>query len=50
MMLENTEWAGGVGLRDRVLIPSEQQMRVVDPVAESLIEKVKELIFPLHGI
>ena len=50
VMLENTEWAGGIGLRDRVLIPSEQQKLVVDPVAESLIEKVKELIFPLHGI
>jgi acetoin utilization protein AcuC len=50
VMLENTEWAGGAGLRDRVLIPSEQQKVAVDPVVESVIEQVKKRIFPLHGI
>ena len=50
VMLENTEWAGGAGLRDRVLIPSEQQKMAVDPIVESITEQVKKLIFPLHGI
>ena len=50
VMLENTEWAGGAGLRDRVLIPSEQQKAAVDPVVGNVIEQVKELFFPLHGI
>jgi acetoin utilization protein AcuC len=50
VMLENTEWAGGAGLRDRVLIPSEQQKGAVDPVVENVIEQVKERVFPLHGI
>ena len=50
VMLETTEWANGQGLRDRVLIPSEQQKAQVDPVAKSVIEQVKGLVFPIHGI
>lgn len=50
VMLENTEWAGGAGLRDRVLIPSDYQRKEVDPVVETVIRQVKGLIFPIHGI
>ncbi len=50
VMLETTEWANGQGLRDRVLIPSAQQKETVDPVVESVIEKVKQLVFPIHRI
>jgi acetoin utilization protein AcuC len=50
VMLETTEWASGVGLRDRVLIPSNQQKERVDPVVENIIQQVKGLVFPIHGI
>jgi len=50
VMLETTEWANGQGLRDRILIPSAQQKETVDPVVESVIEQVKQLVFPIHGI
>lgn len=50
VMLENMDWAGGAGLRDRVLIPSVQQRQSVDPVVNETIEQVKQLVFPIHGI
>jgi len=50
VMLETTEWANGQGLRDRVLIPSDQQKQLVDPVVENVIEQIKKQIFPIHGI
>ena len=49
VMLETSEWASGQGLRDRILIPSAQQ-KTVDPIVENVIEQVKELVFPIHGI
>ena len=50
VMLESTEWNGGHGLRDRVLIPSDAQRKVVDSVVKKVIEEVKKRIFPIHGI
>jgi acetoin utilization protein AcuC len=50
VMLENMDWAGGQGLRDRVLIPSKQQKEMVDPIVNNVIQQVKELVFPIHGI
>lgn len=50
VMLENTDWAGGHGLRDRVLIPSEYQRKQVDPIVEEVITEVKKRVFPIHGI
>ncbi|MHC5165121.1 MAG: acetoin utilization protein AcuC [Planctomycetota bacterium] len=51
VMLETTEWANGAhGLRDRVLVPSDYQKREVDPIVEGVIEQVKGLVFPIHGI
>jgi acetoin utilization protein AcuC len=51
VMLETTEWANGTaGLRDRVLIPSEEQRKAVDPVVDQVIADVKNTILPIHGI
>lgn len=50
VMLENMDWAGGAGLRDRVLIPAKQQIENVAPMVRQTIEQVKRLVFPIHGI
>ena len=50
VMLESTEWTNGAGLRDRILIPSQQQKEQVDPMVNDVIEQVKQLVFPIHGI
>ncbi len=39
-----------IGLRDRLLVPTEQQVTTVAPAMETVIKQVKEIIFPLHGI
>ena len=48
VMMESTDWLGG--LRDRQLVPTEQQRAVVAPAVDALIEHVKEKIFPLHSL
>ena len=48
VMLETTEWRGG--LRDRVLIPSEEQKRTVEPAIDATIRAVTKNVFPLHGL
>ncbi|MBC8377920.1 MAG: acetoin utilization protein AcuC [Planctomycetes bacterium] len=50
VMLESTEWTNGAGLRDRVLIPSQEQKDQVEPVVNEIIEQVKQLVFPVHKI
>jgi acetoin utilization protein AcuC len=50
VMLENMEWQGGAGLRDRILIPSQQQCQAVLPVVESVIAQIRHTVFPLHGL
>jgi len=50
VMLENMDWAGGAGLRDRVLVPSKEQKENVDPIVNQIIEQTKQLVFPIHGI
>jgi acetoin utilization protein AcuC len=50
VMLENMDWHGGAGLRDRILIPSQHQRNTVVPEIEWLIEEVKQRVFPLHGL
>lgn len=50
VMLENMDWHGGAGLRDRILIPAHAQRENVAPMVESVIEEVKKRIFPLHGL
>ena len=48
VMLENTDWQGG--LRDRVVPVTTQQQNTVIPALEAVIQRVKDLIFPLHGL
>lgn len=50
VMLENMDWAGGAGLRDRVLVPSAHQRENVAPMVRQTIEQVKSLVFPIHRI
>jgi acetoin utilization protein AcuC len=50
VMLENMDWHGGAGLRDRILIPSRFQRESVAPEVDHVIEQVKQHIFPLHGL
>jgi acetoin utilization protein AcuC len=48
VMLQSTDWLGG--LRDRVLITSDDQRREIDQALGVTIEKVKRLVFPIHGL
>jgi len=48
VLLENTEWQGG--LRDRALAVTESQRETVTPAVETTIEKIKTNIFPIHGL
>ncbi len=48
IMLESTEWQGG--LRDRELLVTKHQQEIVLPAVEATIENVKTRIFPLHGL
>lgn len=48
VMLENTEWQGG--LRDRTLAVNTQQQEIVVPQVEATIEAVKANVFPFHGL
>ena len=48
IMLESTEWQGG--LRDRELLVTKHQQEMVLPSIETTIEKVQTGIFPLHGL
>jgi acetoin utilization protein AcuC len=48
VMMENTDWQGG--LRDRKLVPTQQQKTTVAPAVDDVITQVKRKIFPLHGL
>jgi len=48
VMLENTEWQGG--LRDRALAVSSQQRNTVMPAIEATIQTLKAKLFPIHGL
>jgi acetoin utilization protein AcuC len=48
VLLETTEWQGG--LRDRALAVTEQQKNTVEPAIETVVQKIKKTIFPIHGI
>jgi len=50
VMLETTDWQGGAGLRDRVLIPSKEQREMVTPFVEDVLTQVRKTIFPIHGL
>jgi len=48
VMLENTDWAGG--LRDRTLISDAGRRENVDREIRAVVKRVRELVFPLHGL
>jgi acetoin utilization protein AcuC len=48
VLLESTEWQGG--LRDRELPVTDSQRQTVMPALDTTIEKIKSTIFPIHGI
>ena len=48
VMLESTDWIAG--FQDRELPVTDEQKRHVDPTVEETIQKVKELVFPFHGL
>ncbi|MBN2181190.1 MAG: acetoin utilization protein AcuC [Sedimentisphaerales bacterium] len=48
VLLESTEWQGG--FRDRRIAVSKSQTEAVIPVIDETIKKLKETIFPIHGL
>jgi acetoin utilization protein AcuC len=48
VLLETTEWQGG--LRDRALAVTEQQKNAVELAIETVVQKIKNTIFPIHGL
>ncbi|MHC4666277.1 MAG: acetoin utilization protein AcuC [Planctomycetota bacterium] len=48
VMLESTDWQGG--LRDREFVVRSQQREMVLVVLEKTIETIKANLFPLHGL
>jgi len=48
VMLGNTEWAGG--LRDRIRVVTEEQRRAVEPALGATIERLTQSVFRLHGL
>lgn len=48
VMLESTDWQGG--LRDRALAVTAQQRNSVEPAIEEVKQKIKETVFPIHGL
>jgi acetoin utilization protein AcuC len=48
IMLESSEWAGG--LRDRERTPTPAQRAAVEPAVAEAVAAVKRRVFPYHGI
>jgi acetoin utilization protein AcuC len=48
VMLGNTDWAGG--LRDRVLISDAGRRDAVDTEIKATIDRVRQNVFPYHGL
>jgi hypothetical protein len=48
VMLESTDWQGG--LRDREFVVRAQQHQMVVPAVEATIEAVKTNVFSFHGL
>lgn len=48
VMMESTEWQGG--LRDREQVVDTGQRMMVDPVIAKVVEKVKSNVFGYHGL
>jgi len=48
VMLESTEWAGG--LQDRARPPSDEQRQAVVPEVDRVVTAVTRRVFPIHGL
>jgi acetoin utilization protein AcuC len=48
VMLESTDWRGG--FQDRELPVSDQQRRSVEPAIAITMKKIKDTVFPIHGL
>ncbi len=48
VMLESTDWMGG--LKDREIPVTDEQKASVEPAIESTIQKIRDLVFPIHGL
>ena len=48
VMLESTDWRGG--LRDRALVPHDEDCLNVDTEISKVVEALKRHVFPLHGL
>ena len=48
VMMSSTDWQGG--LKDHELPVDTEQMQIVDPAIDEVIQAIQETIFPLHGL
>jgi len=48
VLLESTDWKGG--LRDRILVPDDQQHRTIIPAVDKSIELIAAEVFPVLGL
>lgn len=48
MMLETTEWSGG--LRDRELISDAGRRGAVDADIDATLDRIRSTVFPIHGV
>lgn len=48
VLLENTEWSGG--LRDRQRAPTAQQEQIIKPQVAATVATIKRTVFPYHGL
>jgi len=48
VMLGTSEWHSG--LRDRILVPDDEQRRTVIPAVQETIDAVRETVFAVHGL
>jgi acetoin utilization protein AcuC len=48
VMLQSSEWAGG--LRDRALLTHGGQRMAIDEAIQNSIDRIRESVFPIHGI
>jgi acetoin utilization protein AcuC len=48
VMLQSAEWVGG--LRDRELPVHADQRAAVEPAVREIVQKIRQTVFPLHGL
>jgi hypothetical protein len=54
VMMQSSEWdskhTSAAALRDRAIIPDETQQKEIPPIVDAVIEKIKQTVFPIHGL